>query len=162
MLIHGAAGGVGSFASQIGKHLGARVIGTATGADIDYLKSLGITDVIDYQHEKFEDKVKQVDAVVDLVGGDTLRRSYGVVKRGGILATTVQPVDEGTAGQAGIHAVQVIMKRNAEDLSELAILVKQGAVKARLGLTMNLAEAKNAQELSQSGKTHGKVILKVA
>lgn len=162
VLIHGAAGGVGSFASQIGKHLGARVIGTATGADIDYLKSLGITEVIDYQREKFEDKVKQLDAVVDLVGGDTLRRSYDVVKRGGILATTVQPVDEGTASQAGIRAVQVIMKRNAEDLSELATLVKQGALKPRLGITMNLAEAKNAQELSQAGKTHGKVILKVA
>jgi NADPH:quinone reductase-like Zn-dependent oxidoreductase len=162
VLIQGAAGGVGSFASQIGKHMGARVIGTATGTDIEYLKSIGITSVVDFQHEKFEDKVKEVDAVVDLVGGDTLRRSYGVVKRGGVLATTVQPVDQTAAKQAGIRAVQVIMKRNAKDLSELASLVTQGALEPRLGVTMNLGEARTAQELSQSGKTHGKVILKVA
>jgi NADPH:quinone reductase-like Zn-dependent oxidoreductase len=162
VLIQGAAGGVGSLASQIGKHLGARVIGTATGADIEYLKSIGVTDVIDFSHEKFEDRVKDVDAVVDLVGGDTLRRSYGVVKRGGVLATTVQPVDEVAANPAGVRAVQVIMKRKAEDLSELATLVNQGALKPRVGITMNLADAKDAQELSQAGKTHGKVILKVA
>ena len=77
ILIHGAAGGVGSFASQIAKNSGARVIGTATGDDIQYLKSIGVDEVIDYKRERFEDKVHDVDAVVDLVGGDTLARSYG-------------------------------------------------------------------------------------
>jgi len=162
ILIHGAAGGVGSYASQIAKNLGAKVIGTATGADIEYLESLGVDEIVDYKRERFEDKAAGVDAVVDLVGGETLARSYAVVKKGGVLATTVQPVDEAAAKQAGIRAVQVIMKRNAADLAELARLVESGAVKPRLSKTMSLSQAREAQELSEAGKAQGKVILKVA
>ncbi|MGZ7099807.1 MAG: NADP-dependent oxidoreductase [Candidatus Angelobacter sp.] len=162
ILIHGAAGGVGSYASQIAKNLGARVIGTAFGADIDYLKSLGVDEVIDYKRERFEDKASGVDAVVDLVGGETLKRSYSVVKKDGVIATTVEPIDKSAAERAGIRAVQVLMKRNAADLAELARLVEQGAVKPRLGQTMNLSQAREAQELSETGRTQGKLILKVA
>lgn len=162
VLIHGAAGGVGSYATQIAQYLSLRVIGTASGADIDYLKSFGVDKLIDYKRERFEDQVRGVDAVIDLVGGDTLARSYAVVRSGGVLATTVQPIDEAAAHRAGIRAVQVIMKRNAADLAELARLVESGAVKPRLGETMSLSEARKAQELSETGKTHGKIILKVA
>jgi len=162
ILIHGAAGGVGSFASQIARNSGARVVGTASGADIEYLKKIGVDEVIDYARERFEDKVSQPHAVVDLVGHETLARSYGIVKRGGVLATTVQPIDEAAASRAGIRAVHVVMRRNAADLSELAKLVEQGAVKPRLAQTMNLNQAKEAQELSEKGNTRGKVILKVA
>ncbi len=163
LLIHGAAGGVGSFASQIAKSFGSKVIGTATGDDINYLKSIHVDDVIDYRHERFEDRVPEVDAVVDLVGGETLARSYSVVKKGGVLATTVQPVDEAAASRAGIRAVMIIMKYSAEDLAELAALVEKGALKPRLAQTMSLSQTKEAQELSQRGGAHhGKVILKVA
>ncbi len=162
ILIHGAAGGVGSYASQIAKNLGAHVVGTGTGADLEYLRSLGVDKVIDYKRERFEDKVTGVDAVVDLVGGDTLSRSYAVVKKGGVLATTVQPIDESAAKQAGIRAVQIVMTRRAADLAELAGLVEQGALKPRLDKTMSLSQASEAQELSETGKTQGKVILKVA
>lgn len=162
ILIHGAAGGVGSYASQIARNLGARVIGTASGADIDYLKSLAVDEVVDYKSERFEDKATGVDAVVDLVGGETLARSYAVVKKGGVLATTVQPVDGSAAKRAGIRAVQVIMKRNAADLAELARLVEKGTLRPRLSKMMSLSQAKEAQELSEAGKTQGKVILKVA
>jgi NADPH:quinone reductase-like Zn-dependent oxidoreductase len=162
ILIQGAAGGVGSYASQMAKNLGARVIGTASGADIEYLASLGVDEVVDYKRERFEDKATVVDAVIDLVGGETLERSYAVVKKGGVLATTVQPIDESAAKRVGIRAVQVIMRRNAADLAELARLVQKGALKPRMGETMNLSQAKEAQELSESGRTHGKVILKVA
>lgn len=162
ILIHGAAGGVGSFASQIAKKMGAHVVGTAAGDDIGYLKSIGVDDVIDYKRERFEEKVSDLDAVVDLVGGETLKRSYDVLKRGGTLATTVQPIDESAAKRAGIHAVPVMMRRNAADLAELARLVETRAVAPRLGLTMVLSQAREAQELSEQGKTHGKVILKVA
>ncbi len=162
VLIHGAAGGVGSFASQMAKNSGARVIGTASGADIDYLNAIGIDDVIDYKHDRFEDRIRNVDAVVDLVGGDTLARSYAVLRKGGVLATTVQPIDDAAASRAGIRAVQVLMRRNAEDLAQLAALVEKGKVKPRLAQTMSLRQAREAQELSESGKTHGKVILKVA
>jgi NADPH:quinone reductase-like Zn-dependent oxidoreductase len=162
ILIQGAAGGVGSYASQMAKHRGARVIGTVATADTEYLKALGVDEIIDYQRDRFEEKAASVDAVIDLVGGDTLARSYAVVTNGGVLATTVQPIDEAAVKRAGIRAVQVIMKRNAADLAELASLVQKGAVKPRLSETMNLNQAKEAQELSETGKTHGKVILKVA
>lgn len=162
ILIHGAAGGVGSFAAQIAKNLGARVIGTASGDDIEYLKSIGVNDVIDYKRERFEEKVSAADAVVDLVGGETLKRSYGVVKRGGVIASTVQPLDESAAKQAGIRAVHLFMRPNAADLVALAKLVEAGAVRPRLGETLTLSQAREAQELSESGRTRGKVILKVA
>jgi len=162
VLIHGAAGGVGSFASQMARNMGARVIGTATGPDLDYLKSLHVDEVIDFKRERFEEKASGVDAVVDLVGGETLARSYAVVKKGGVLVTTVQPVDESAAKQAGIRAVQMFMKRNAADLAELARLVEKGAVKPRLSQTMELKHAREAQELSETGRAQGKVVLKVA
>lgn len=160
ILIHAAAGGVGSYASQIATFLEARVIGTATGEDIEYLKSLGIDEVIDYKRERFEDRAKGVDAVVDLVGGETLARSYSVLKKGGVLATTVHPIDESAAKRAGIRAVQVLMKRNAADLADLAKLVVMCALKPRLDQTLSLSQAKKAQELSETGRTHGKVIRK--
>jgi NADPH:quinone reductase-like Zn-dependent oxidoreductase len=103
ILIHGAAGGVGSFASQIAKNFGAKVIGTASGDDIEYLKSLRIDDIIDYKHERFEDRVSALDAVVDLAGGETLVHSYPLVKRGGVLVSTVQPIDSSVANRAGIR-----------------------------------------------------------
>jgi NADPH:quinone reductase-like Zn-dependent oxidoreductase len=162
ILIQGAAGGVGSFASQIAQNLGAKVIGTASGDDIDYLKTIGVHDIIDYQKERFEDRVHEVDAVVDLVGGQTLTRSYAVVKKGGVLVTTVQPTDQSAASQAGIRAVQMMMKRNAADLAELATLVEKGVVTPRMAQTMPLSAARQAQELSETGKAHGKLILKVA
>jgi NADPH:quinone reductase-like Zn-dependent oxidoreductase len=162
ILIQGAAGGVGSFVSQIATFFEMRVIGTASGADIEYLKSLGIDEVIDYKRERFEEKVNGVDAVVDLVGGETLTRSYSIVRKGGILATTVQPINDSAAKRAGIHAVHVLMQKNAADLVELVRLVEMGAVKPRLGQTMNLNRAREAQELSETGRAHGKLILKVA
>lgn len=162
ILIHGAGGGVGSFASQIARNSGANVIGAATGVDLDYLKSIGVAQVIDYKRERFEERVGKVDGVVDLVGGETLARSYAVVKSGGVLATTVQPIDESAASRAGIRAVHVIMRRNSADLARLADMVAKGAVQPRLAQTLSLSQAKEAQELTENGSTHGKVILKVA
>jgi NADPH:quinone reductase-like Zn-dependent oxidoreductase len=162
ILIHGAAGSVGSLAVQIAKHLGARVIGTATGPDISYLRILGVEEAIDYKLERFEDSVSEADAVIDLVGGDTLARSYAVVKKGGVIATTVQRIDEAVAQRAGIRGFQVVMKRNAADLTALAELVDMGRVKPRLGQTLPLTQAREAQQLSETGKAMGKVILKVA
>ena len=161
ILIHGAAGGVGSYASQIARNLGARVIGTASGSDVVYLHSIGIAEVIDYKLEPFEKRVRGVDAVVDLVGGETLARSYSVVNKGGVLASTVGPIDQSAASRAGIRALLVMMKRSASDLAELARLVQEGVVKPRLALTLDLSQARQAQELSETGKAQGKVILKV-
>jgi NADPH:quinone reductase-like Zn-dependent oxidoreductase len=123
---------------------------------------LGVEEVIDYKLERFEDSVSEADAVIDLVGGDTLARSYAVVKTDGVIATTVGQINEAAAQRAGIRGFHVVMKRNAADLTALAELVGLGTVKPRLGQTLPLTQAREAQELSETGKAIGKVILKVA
>jgi len=162
VLIHGAAGGVGSFAVQLAKWRGARVFATASPEDADYLKSLGAEQVINYKAERFEDKVKDVDAVIDLVGGETLQRSYQVVRPGGWLVTTVAPVDEGEARKRGIRAMPFFVKGNGSELAQIAQLVDQGILKPRVDKVLPLSEARRAQELTESGQSHGKIVLQVA
>jgi NADPH:quinone reductase-like Zn-dependent oxidoreductase len=160
ILIHGAAGAVGSFATQIAKRWGAQVIGTASGEDIVYLRSLGHVQVVDYKHEQFE-TVGPVDAVLDLIGGETATRSFALVKKGGVLVSTVGGAKAELAAQAGIRGVNVVMKRSAADLAELAGLVERGDVKPRMGEVFRLEQARAAQDASQQGRAKGKILLKV-
>ncbi|HTC92617.1 MAG TPA: NADP-dependent oxidoreductase [Terriglobales bacterium] len=162
VLIHGAAGGVGSFAVQLAKWRAARVFATASPEDANYLKSLGVEQAVNYKTERFEDKVKDVDAVIDLVGGETLQRSYQVVKSGGWLVTTVAPVDENEAKERGIHGLLIFVKPNGSELGQIAQLVDQGILKPRVDKVLPLAEAKRAHELNESGQSHGKIVLQVA
>ena len=161
ILIHGAAGGVGSFATQIAKRWGAQVIGTASGEDIVYLRSLGHVQVVDYKQERFE-TVGQVDAVLDLIGGETATRSFAVVKKGGVMVSTVGGANAELAARAGIRGVNMVSKGNAADLSELAGLVERGDVKPRMGEVFRLEQAREAQDASQQGRAKGKILLKVA
>jgi NADPH:quinone reductase-like Zn-dependent oxidoreductase len=160
ILIHGAAGAVGSFATQIAKRWGAQVIGTATGEDILYLRSLGHVQVVDYKQERFE-SVGLVDAVLDLIGADTAMRSFAVLKKGGVMVSTVGAVNADLAARAGIRGVNMGQKRSAADLSELADLVERGDVKPRLGEVFRLEQAREAQDASQQGRAKGKILLKV-
>jgi len=162
VLVHGAAGGVGTFAVQFAKRAGARVSATASREDFTYLQDLGVAQVIDYKSERFEDKVKEVDIVIDLVGGNTLTRSYGTVKKNGLVITTVGPADESEAKQHGVRVIQFVMKPASDELQQIARLVEQGLVKPRISKVMQLPEAKEAEDLSQLGHPHGKVILRVA
>ena len=161
ILIHGAAGAVGSFATQIAMAGGAQVIGTASGEDVVYLRSLGQLQVIDYKQERFE-VVGQVDAVLDLIGGETATRSYAVVRKGGVMVSTVGAANAELAARAGIRVVNVAMKRSAADLSELAGLVERGDVKPRMGQVFRLDQAREAQDASQQGRAKGKILLRVA
>jgi NADPH:quinone reductase-like Zn-dependent oxidoreductase len=161
ILIHGAAGAIGSFATQIAKGWGAQVIGTASGEDIVYLRSLGHVQVVDYKQERFE-SVGQVDAVLDLVGGETATRSFAVVKKGGVMVSTVGAANAELAAQAGIRGVNMVSKGNAGDLSEIAGLVERGDVKPRMGEVFLLQQAREAQDASQQGRAKGKILLKVA
>jgi len=161
ILIQGAAGSVGSFATQIAKRLGAQVIGTASGEDIVYLRSLGHVQVVDYKHERFE-SVGQVDVVLDLIGGETATRSVAVVKKGGVLVSTVGAANAELAAQAGIRAVNMVSKASSADLSEVAALVERGDVKPRMGEVFRLEQAREAQDASQQGRAKGKILLKVA
>jgi NADPH:quinone reductase-like Zn-dependent oxidoreductase len=161
ILIHGAAGAIGSFATQIAKRWGAQVIGTASGEDIVYLRSLGHVQVVDYKQERFE-SVGQVDAVLDLVGGETATRSFAVVKKGGVMVSTVGAANAELAARAGIRGVNMVSKGNAGDLSEIAGLVERGDVKPRMGDVFLLQQAREAQDASQQGRAKGKILLKVA
>lgn len=163
ILILGAAGGVGSFATQLCKWKDARVIAVASAKDSDYLKKLGIAQLIDYKTERFEEKVKNVDVVVDLIGGDSLTRSFSTVKKtGGLVVTTVGPLDEAQASKQGIRAIQFVMQPKGTELAEITKLVDQGILKPRLSKVLPLTQAKDAQDLNQSGQSHGKIVLEVA
>ncbi len=161
ILIHGAAGSVGSLATQIAKRWGAQVIGTAAGEDIEYLRSLGHVQVVDYKNERFE-TVGQVDAVLDLIGGETATRSVALIKKGGVLVSTVGGANAELAAQAGIRAVNMVSHGNAADLSELLGLVERGDMKPRMGKEFPLEQAREAQDASQHGGAKGKILLKVA
>jgi NADPH:quinone reductase-like Zn-dependent oxidoreductase len=157
VLIHGAAGSVGSIATQLCLAAGARVIATASSKDAEYLRSLGVTRVIDYKTERFEDDVRDVDAVIDLVGRDTIARSVGVLREGGILVATVGSIEP--AEGKPIRAQRFLMQPNKADLIELARLVDEGTIKPRPVRTIRLSEARKAQEELEHGGAKEKLVI---
>jgi len=123
VVIQGASGGVGIFAIPIAKIRGARVLATASTANQDFLKQLGADVAIDYKTQKFEDIAKDVDVVVDGVGGETLKRSYPIVKRGGILVSLVGRVDQAELDKYGIRGVSLEAQYNGDQLAEIGKLI---------------------------------------
>jgi NADPH:quinone reductase-like Zn-dependent oxidoreductase len=162
ILIHGAAGGVGSIAVQIARSRGAKVFATASAQDVPYLQSLGVEQVIDYKSERFEQKLRDLDAVVDLIGGETLARSYQTLKNGGVIASAVAQPDERETGSRNLRGLAFVMKRKPSQLADLANMVDAGVVKPRVSQVLPLSEAPKAHELSQKGKSKGKIVLQVA
>lgn len=161
VLIHGGSGGVGSFAVQIAKARGAKVYATASTRNLQLLKDLGADEAIDYTREKFEDKVKDIDVVLDPIGGDTQARSFGVLKKGGALVSIIQPPDMKKAAAAGLRASIILVKPNAQQLGELGAMIDAGTVKPEVSLTLPLADAAKAHEQIETGHTRGKIVLKV-
>ena len=162
ILIHGAAGGVGSFAVQLAKTRGAYVIGTASARNHQFLRDLGADEVVDYTQVKFEDRVKDVDVVFDTVGGDTLDRSWKVLKPGGHLVTTVGMPSEAKEKAYNVKGTGVFVQPNAEHLEKIADLVDQGKIKTHLEKVFPLQQVKKAHLLSQTGRVKGKIILDLA
>jgi NADPH:quinone reductase-like Zn-dependent oxidoreductase len=161
VLIHGAAGGVGGFAVQLARWKEARIVATASTADAAELRQLGADEVIDYKSDRFEDRVKNVDAVMDLVGGPTLARSYDVVKPGGIVVSVVSPPDQRLLAARQLRGKFFRMERDALRLAKLADLIDRGTVKVRVRQRYPLLAAREAQDLSQNGKSHGKIVLRL-
>ncbi|KAB0666932.1 NADP-dependent oxidoreductase [Oryzomonas japonica] len=161
ILIHGAAGGVGTYAVQLAKWKGAHVIATASERNHDYLRELGADEVIAYQNVRFEDKVRDVDVVFDTIGGETQTRSWNVVKQGGVLVSIVSPPSQEEAVARGVRPEFVFIQPDAAELSALAKLVDSGKLRVMVEAVLPLAEARRAQELSQNGHTRGKIVLKV-
>src|SRR6058998_5758 len=162
ILIHGGSGGVGSFAVQIAKARGARVIATASTANQDLLKQLGPDAAIDYTKTRFEDVVKDVDAVLDPVGKETLERSYGVVKKGGIVMSLVARPDPAELKKRGIRGAAISVHPDAEDLAEIAQLIDAGKIKPAVTQVLPLSEAIAAQRQAATHHTRGKIVLRIA
>ena len=162
ILIHGGSGGVGSFAVQIAKALGARVITTASTTNQDLLKQLGADEAVDYTKTRFEDIAKDMDAVLDPVGKETLARSYGVVKKGGIVMSLVARPDPAEIKKRGIRGAGISVHPDAEDLTEIAHLIDAGKVKPIVTQVLALSEAIAAQQQAATHHTRGKVVLRIA
>lgn len=161
VLIHAAAGGVGTFAVQFAKWKGAYVIGTASGRNLDFVRELGADEVIDYTGTPFETAIKDVDVVLDTMGGETQERSWGVLKPGGILVGIVSPPPEDSAAQHNVRAAYHFLDPNAGQLTHIAGLVDAGKVRCIVDTVLPLSEARKAQELSETGHARGKIVLKV-
>ena len=161
VLIHAGAGGVGIFAVQLAKLAGLHVISTCSAANVALVKSLGADEVIDYRAENFAAKVKDVDIVLDNVGGDTLKNSYAVVRRGGLLLSIVSAPDEAAAKHHGIAARFERGNVNGVRLEEISRLIDTGKLRVVVEAEFPLKEAAAAHELSEAGHVRGKLILKV-
>jgi NADPH:quinone reductase-like Zn-dependent oxidoreductase len=162
ILIHGGSGGVGNFAVQIAKARGAHVIATASTSNQDLLKQLGADEAIDYTKTKFEKVAHDVDAVLDPIGRDTLARSYGVVKKGGIVMSLVARPDPVELKKRGIRGASISVHPDAEDLAEIAQLIDAGKVKPIVTKVLPLSEAIAAQRQAATHHTRGKVVLRIA
>jgi len=162
VLIHGGSGGVGTFAVQIAKARGAKVIATASTANQDLLKQLGVDQPIDYTTTKFEDVVKNVDVVLNAVRGDTLARSYGVMKKGGIIVSITGEPDPAELEKHGIRGTGLGAHPDAKVLEELAKLIDTGKITPIVSAVMPLVDVAKAHQQIASRHTRGKVVLKVA
>lgn len=164
VLIHAAAGGVGHVAVQIAKARGAYVIGTASAGKHAFLRGLGVDEVIDYRETDFTEAVKEVDVVLDTLGGDNATRSLRVLRPGGvvvsILPTGSREFDE-EAGRLGVRAVRMLVDADRAGMRTIAELVEAGKLRATVAGTFPLADAAEAHRLGDTGRTTGKLVLTV-
>src|SRR5205807_5266425 len=162
VLIHGAAGGVGVFAVQLARHAGAQVIATASARNRDFLRELGANEIIDYTTTRFEEVVHDVDLVFDLVGGDTLQRSWQVVKPGGVLVSVVSPRPSFEEVKAyDVRPVWFVVEPNREQLIQIGTLIDAGQIRPIIETVLPLSEARQAYEQGSKGHTRGKIVLRV-
>ena len=162
VLIHGAAGGVGVFAVQLARWAGAQVIATASARNGDFLRELGANEVIDYTAIRFEEVVKAVDLVFDLVGGDTLARSWQVVKPGGMLVSVVSPRPSADAIKGhDVRFAWFVVQPNREQLVQIGALIDAGRIRPVIDTVLPLSQARQAYEQGARGHTRGKIVLRV-
>lgn len=159
ILIHGGAGGIGHVAIQIAKAIGAFVATTVSTNDIEFAKKLGADEVIDYKQQKFEEIVKDFDAVFDTVGGDTQEKSIGVLKKGGTIVSMLGQPNPEKAEKLGVISIGQHTEINSDRLTRLAKYVEGGVVKVNVDQIFPLDQVKNAFE-KQSSHPQGKLVLK--
>lgn len=162
VLIHGAAGGVGHFAVQLAKSRGAYVIATASSDDHDMLRQIGADEVIDYRHERFEDRVSEVDLVLDLVAGDTQKRSWKSLRKGGRMVSTLQAPSKLDGALREAKGESFMAQPNREQLREIGRLIDEGSVQVIVQKTLPLWDARRAHEFMEHEHVRGKLVLEVA
>lgn len=161
ILIHGGGGGIGSFAVQLAKYLGAYVYTTVSTEDAVYVKGLGADEVIDYKSQKFEDIAKDCDAIFDTVGGETYTRSFNILKKGGMIVSMAEQPNKELMEKYAVRAVYQFTQPTREKLEKLAVLVEQGAVNVHIDKTFPLNETAEALSYLETGHPKGKVVLQV-
>lgn len=162
VLIHGAAGGVGHFAVQFTKAIGAFAYGTASGDHVVRVRELGADEVIDYKVQRFEDVAKDVDLVLDLIGGETQERSWAVVKAGGIIVSAVTTPSQEKAASHRARGTIFRTQPSGQQLAEIGALTDAGKVKPFVQAVFPLSEAAKALQTNRQGHTLGKIVLRVA
>ena len=160
-LIHGAAGGVGSYAVQLAHWAGAHVITTSSATNLDFLRGLGADDTIDYGSTRFEAAVHDVDVVFDMVGGDTLERSWTVAKPGGAIISVVSPPPKRHAERDQIRFVWFVVEPNGEQLRRIGELIDKGDIRPIVTQVYSLADAQRAYAMGLRGHARGKIVLAV-
>lgn len=161
IVIHGAAGGIGSIAVQIAKHRGAYVIATALTDDVEFVEQLGADEVIDTKVRAFENDVRDVDGVLDTVGGEVAAKSYGIIKRGGTLVSMTAQPDEARMKETGVNAISQFTQPTTERLTMLAKLVDDGVVTTRIARVFTLDQAGEAFRYREESKASGKIVVAV-
>jgi NADPH:quinone reductase-like Zn-dependent oxidoreductase len=162
VLIHGGSGGVGHFAIQFAKARGARVLTTVSTNNVKFARELGADVVIDYKTQRFEDHASDLDMVFDLIDGETRERSWALLKKGGVLVSTLTEPSQDKAAQCGVRALRYTVEADSNELAEIAGLVTSGKVKAHVQKTFPLSSAADALASVEQGHSVGKVVLKVA
>jgi NADPH:quinone reductase-like Zn-dependent oxidoreductase len=162
LLVHAAAGGVGHMVVQLAKARGAKIIGTASAKNHEFLKSLGVDEVIDYNQTPFETVIKNVDAVFDCVGGDVQTRSFAVLRSGGRLVSITGKPNEELVKKHNVAPFQQLVKPGRAGLETFTSLVEAGKVKPVVSATFPLPEIAKAHDLVATGHVRGKVVVQVA
>ncbi len=162
VLVHGAAGNVGAYAVQLARRAGAEVITTAFARDAEYVRTLRADQIIDVQTARFEERVNDVNVVIDTIGGKTLDRSFEVLKPGGVLVSSVAMPDQDKAAQHRVRGMFFLVAVTTEGLTRIADLIDSGQLSTNVGDVLPLAEARLAHEML-AGKPHkrGKIVLAV-
>lgn len=161
LLVQGGSGGVGHFAVQFAKAKGAEVIATASPAHVDFLRRLGVDQVVDYEAERFEEVVDEVDMVFDLIGGEVQERSWAVLKKGGVLVSTLNEPSKERAAAANARGMRYTVTESGDDLTAIVQLIDAGKVKPVVTKTYQLQDAAAAQQFLEHEHPEGKVVLSI-
>ena len=161
VVIHGAAGNVGSYAVQLARRAGLQTIATVATDDIAFVRDLGANTVIDYRTQRFEGEARDADAVIDLVGGETQNRTFQVLRRGGKLISAVSRPDQHLAERQGVEAAFFLVNVTSQYLAEIAGLIDGGKLRTRVGAVLPLADAREAHFMLERVRPQpkGKIVL---